>query len=211
VHTCARPDLNSGLTTSFFSAAKYGVETACEDKPKSAGAAAKAEERRREFERAGAELIRRVVGGQRRLSTFSFLSSSSKKELLGSESRTSGAWRFFPEARLRQLRGSEFAKGIGVGARRGTGSEGTNECGGGGSGLGCGQRIEEACDLTLRRKDMGERRVRLSVDEGGAGGTGRLGRRGPRETRSRETWEPMSSNEAVTMALNSAILSGASA
>ena len=44
---------------------------------------------------------------------------------------------------------------------------------------------------------MGERRVRLSVDEGGAGGTGRLGRRGPRETRSRETWEPMSSNEAV--------------
>ena len=137
MHTCARPGLKSGLTTSFFSAAKYGVETACEVKPKSAGAAAKAEESRREFERAGAELIRRV-GGQARLSTLSTfkLSSSSKKEFLGSESRSSGPWGFLPEARLRKLRGSEFAKGMGVGARRG--SVGTNECGGGGSSLGCG-------------------------------------------------------------------------
>ncbi len=112
-HTCASSGLNSGLTTSFFSATKYGVETECEDKPRKTGAAAMAEERR-ELERASAELRRRLRGGgQTGLSTLysssSSSSSSSKKELLGSDSRTSAGWRCIPEALPRTLRGSELA------------------------------------------------------------------------------------------------------
>jgi hypothetical protein len=63
----------------------------------------------------------------------------------------------------------------------------------------------------LRRKERGERRAHLSVDEEGTVGcTSLLGWRESREMLSRATFEPMSSNEAVTMALNSAILSDAS-
>jgi len=75
-------------------------------------------------------------------------------------------------------------------------------------------RSEAACDLTLRRKEKGLRRVHLSVavDEGGAADvTSRWGRSGgPLGMLARVTLEPMSSKEAVTMALNSAILSAAS-
>ena len=82
------------------------------------------------------------------------------------------------------LRGSELAKGTGVGARGRVGGEGMNEVGGGsggaGSGLACELRSEVACDLTLRRNENGERRVpaHLSVADDEEGGASRLGRRG---------------------------------
>ena len=87
-HTCTRSALDPGLTTSRFSGIKDGVETVGEERLKRVGAGAKAEERR-EFERAGAEEIRRVEEKKRLFtSTLSSSSSSSKKKLLGSKSGT---------------------------------------------------------------------------------------------------------------------------
>jgi hypothetical protein len=104
---------------------------------------------------------------------------------------------------VKRLRESEGANGAGVGWRAGT-SAGTKEREGDAeSGLDCGTRREVACDLTLRRNDKGERRVvLLSSDEGGAKRAGWSAR-----MLLRATWEPMLSNEAVTIALNSAMSS----
>lgn len=103
------------------------------------------------------------------------------------------------------MRDSELANGAGVGWRAGT-NAGTKEreeaAPDGESDLVCGTRREVACDLTLRRNEKGERRVDLSSDEGGAS---RLGWRARMLLRA--TCEPMSSKEAVTMALNSAMSS----
>jgi hypothetical protein len=145
--------------------------------------------------------IRRVWGKK------SSSSSSSKKELLGSTSGKCGPCWCFPRARVRRLRDSGLANGAGVGWRAGT-SAGTNEREGEGEAesdlpvvVDCGARRDVACDLTLRRKEKGERRVVvLSSDEGGAS---RLGWRGRMLLRA--TCAPMSSKEAVTMALNSAM------
>ncbi len=101
---------------------------------------------------------------------------------------------------MKRLRESEFANGAGVGWRTGS-SAGTKEREGDAeSGLDCGARREVACDLTLRRNENGERRVALSLDEGEASRAGWRAR-----MLLRATCEPMSSNEAVTIALNSAM------
>jgi hypothetical protein len=103
----------------------------------------------------------------------------------------------------------EFANGAGVGWRgadAGTGTNaGTKEREGESLDLlVCGARREVACDLTLRRKEKGEERrdvVVLLLSSEGV--TSRLGWRARMLLRA--TCEPMSSKEAVTIALNSAM------